>query len=163
MLYFAYGSNMSTSRLRARVPSAQCVGVAELAGHRLEFHKVGMDGSAKCDASGTGSDDDVVIGVVFRIDEREKPLLDEFEGLGRGYREKQVSVLARSEERLDAFTYCATWIDDSLRPFDWYRQHVLRGAAEHGLPDPYVRRIMAIGSVSDPDMARSATETAMYR
>jgi hypothetical protein len=55
MLYFAYGSNMSVSRLVARTPSAQPLGRCALRGHQLRFHKVGGDGSAKCDAFHTGN------------------------------------------------------------------------------------------------------------
>ena len=50
MLYFAYGSNLSSARMAARVPSARVVARAQLPGHALRFHKVGRDGSAKCDA-----------------------------------------------------------------------------------------------------------------
>ena len=53
--------------------------------HRLEFHKVGRDGSAKCDAFETGNPDDSVIGVVFDIHTAEKNYLDQAEGLGVGY------------------------------------------------------------------------------
>ena len=49
LLYFAYGSNMSSVRLRARVNSAQPLGVARLPGHRLRWHMHSLDGSGKCD------------------------------------------------------------------------------------------------------------------
>lgn len=50
ILYFAYGSNMSSARLRARVPSCRPIGIAFLPGHELRFHKRSKDGSGKCDA-----------------------------------------------------------------------------------------------------------------
>src|SRR5438128_1900656 len=49
MLYFAYGSNMLTQRLKARVPSASPKTVAVLFDHGLRFHKRSQDGSGKCD------------------------------------------------------------------------------------------------------------------
>lgn len=162
MLYFAYGSNMSTPRLAARLDVMERVDVAELAGHRLAFHKRGADGSAKCDAFCTGAPADAVIGVVFRIDAREKPLLDGVEGLGSGYDQKQVRVTARQGGQLDAFLYYATHIDGALRPFAWYKRHVLHGAHEHGLPADYIRGIEAIDSMADPDAGRHATETSIY-
>jgi gamma-glutamylcyclotransferase (GGCT)/AIG2-like uncharacterized protein YtfP len=162
MLYFAYGSNMSTARLRARLTLLpRYVGVAFLLGYRLVFHKVGMDGSAKCDALCTDVAGDVVFGVLFRIDADEKPLLDACEG--SGYAERQVQLFVRSGQQVSAFTYCATHIDDGLKPFDWYRQHVLCGAVEHGLPDYYIQRIAAVDAVADPDTARRAREMAIYR
>ncbi len=55
MLYFSYGSNMSSRRLLSRVPSARFITSASLPGHALHFHKKGLDGSAKCDAYETKS------------------------------------------------------------------------------------------------------------
>ena len=40
LLYFAYGSNLSTPRLRARVPSARKLESAVLTHHRLVFHNL---------------------------------------------------------------------------------------------------------------------------
>lgn len=55
MKYFAYGSNMSLLRLWQRVPSAVRIGVFTLQGHQLRFHKLGKDGSGKCDAYQTNN------------------------------------------------------------------------------------------------------------
>ena len=151
ILYFAYGSNMSTRRLVARVPSAKAISVAMLRGHRLEFHKIGKDGSAKCDIASTSDLTDVVYGVVFAIPHSEKSMLDGIEGLGYGYAEKDVVVVSENGEVFEAVTYCATNIDASLKPRDWYVEHVLRGAREHGLPVEYIREIEAIESIPDPE------------
>src|SRR5438552_200988 len=63
VLYFAYGSNMAIERLKARVPSAELVCIADLAGHQLKFHKRSKrDQSGKCDAAYTGSPQDKVTG-----------------------------------------------------------------------------------------------------
>ena len=66
-------------------------------------------------------------GVVFEISLSEKPALDKKEGLGSGYDEKYVTVVSASGEEYEAVTYYATNIDDSLKPCDWYKEHVLRG------------------------------------
>ena len=49
MRYFAYGSNMSSRRLRERMPGARAESRAILPCHRLAWHKIGKDGSGKCD------------------------------------------------------------------------------------------------------------------
>lgn len=77
MRYFSYGSNMSLPRLRARAPSAQFVAVARLPGQLLKFHKVGKDGTGKCDALFTGNRSDRVLGVVYDIAVTDKARLDE--------------------------------------------------------------------------------------
>jgi gamma-glutamylcyclotransferase len=75
---------MCSGRLKARI-SCKVVTIGRLAGHRLSFQKVSKDGSSKCDAFRTGSEADVVWGVVFEIPAQEKPKLDRVEGLGSGY------------------------------------------------------------------------------
>lgn len=160
ILYFAYGSNMSTRRLVARVPSATVVSVAELRGHRLAFHKIGKDGSAKCDAASTSDPHDIVYGVVFFIPLSEKAMLDKIECLGRGYEEKEIGLLSETGVAFQTVTYYATNIDASLKPRDWYVEHVLRGAREHRLPTDYISRIEAIESIPDPENYK--TEMAIY-
>lgn len=163
MLYFAYGSNMSSVRLRARVPSAVARGIAGLPGHRLVFHKTGrLDGTAKCDAMETGNPCDRVFGVLFEIDPQHRPLLDHAEGLGSGYEHKIVTV-QMDNSRYEAFTYYATITDASLRPLHWYRQHVLHGALEYGLPPEYIEAIRRVESIPDQDAARQESELALYR
>lgn len=163
MLYFAYGSNMSSSRLLARVPSARKLGTGMLHAHQLCFHKVGRDGSAKCDARETGNSDHVVHGVLFIIEPEDRSALDEVEGVGRGYEVKDVTVRMFDDQELTAFTYYATHVDVSLRPFDWYRQHVIYGAAEHNLPDAYQQYIRLIESIPDSDAQRRERELSVYR
>lgn len=161
MLCFCYGSNMSERRLQARVPSARFVAVAELPTHRLRFHKAAMDGSAKCDAEETGDPEDRVMGVVYEIADNEKPDLDRHEALGRGYDEKQVELIT-GESALGAWMYYATRINDSLKPFHWYKDHVLIGARENGLPADYIVQIEAVISIDDPRPGRHERELAIY-
>lgn len=163
MLYFAYGSNMSLRRLRQRAASAHPVTVATLYGHGLRFHKVGQDGSGKCDACVTGAENDTVIGVVFDIEDSDKTILDAVEGLGHGYGEKTVGLLTPAGQRLQALTYYALAVDPTLRPFDWYKQHVLKGAIEAGLPREYIDSVIhAAESIDDDDRLRHAAELAIY-
>jgi gamma-glutamylcyclotransferase len=163
MRYFAYGSNMSHLRLVQRTPSARRLGVAELVGHRLRFHKVGhLDGSGKCDAEHTGHDGDRVIGVVYEIDEHEKSLLDHYEGVGKGYEVEQVSVTFGNGALCSAFIYIATHTDPSVKPFHWYKQHVTRGARENSLPPDYIEMLEGVSTIDDPDPQRHARETALY-
>lgn len=163
LLYFAYGSNMSTPRLVSRVPSANVVATASLEGHRLRFHKKSITGSGKCDIENTKNPEDLVWGIVFEILETEKPLLDVKEGLGEGYDDKWVSVVKGDGEVIDVFTYYATIIDSSLKPFSWYKEHVLRGAEEHSLPSEYIKTIQAVESFPDPDLNNHEDELSIYR
>jgi gamma-glutamylcyclotransferase len=149
MNYFAYGSNMSLKRLRQRVPSARKVGVFSLPGYQLRFHKVGKDGSAKCNAFFTGDQLDGVQGVVFTLDLNEIALLDTVEGLGRGYEKQHVRVLSASGDEVEAFTYIATNINDALLPFSWYRHHVLTGARDANLSPDYLAKIERVETIRE--------------
>lgn len=154
-LNFAYGSNMSTGRLRKRVGSACPRGIGQLKGHALRWHKRSSDDSGKCDAEATGMNCDVVWGVLFEISRAEKSCLDKAEGLHHGYEEKEVAIVT-CHGSVKALIYYATDIDRSLRPYHWYKAFVVSGAREHSLPESYVRDLEGVHSVPDPDANRAA-------
>lgn len=153
--YFAYGSNMLTRRITAkeRARSATPWGTGYLVGRRLTFDKLGRDGSGKCDAELTGRNSDRVYGVLYEISADDKTALDRVEGLGRGYKEERIEVVAHVGA-VTAITYIATQKERLLRPFHWYKAVTVAGALEHGLPVDYVKRLRAVESVEDPDHKR---------
>ncbi len=162
MLYFSYGSNMSIKRFKRRVSSARFVTVARLYGHVLRFHKIGMDGSGKCDAFETGRPEDLIYGVVYDMEESDKPELDRKEDLGRGYQEKTVKVVSNDLGILHVITYYAIRIDPDMQPFHWYKEHVIMGATENGLPEEYISTILEVDSVEDPENIRYQKEMVIY-
>lgn len=159
MFYFAYGSNMSLRRLNARIKSAEFVAVAKLDNHALKFQKKGADGSAKCDAATIANG--FMFGVVYAISRADKVKLDRFEGLGTGYAEKRVVVHA-AQQSYPVYLYVATDIDRNLKPFHWYKQHVLMGARENALPGSYIQKIEWVDSVNDPEPQRHIRELSIY-
>jgi gamma-glutamylcyclotransferase len=161
ILYFGYGSNMCTGRLRSRVPSACPLSVARLKGHSLRFHKQSKDGSGKADAYRTGDNRNYVWGIVFEVDPAEKGKLDEVEGLRQGYEEKTVTVSVPMMQDRKAFMYYATAIDAHLKPYTWYLRFVLDGARQHRLPSGYIAKIKAVSSIRDLDRNREAKEMAV--
>jgi len=161
--YFAYGSNMSVSRLSARVQITRLLGVGTLSRHVLRWHKRSKDRSAKCDAFFTGNPENRVFGVLYQIDDSQKSRLDRAEGLGHGYLVKAERIESNNEI-VHAVLYVATpeFIDESLKPYDWYKDHVLLGAREHGLPNHYVKRIEAVHAIPDPDAERADRERSIH-
>jgi len=154
MHYFAYGSNLSTARFKARLPAAQLFAKARLPGYELRFHKVSTDGSGKCDIVPSSAPGAVVHGVVYRISPEERQTLDRIEGVGVGYRACTLSVLTSDDRTMEVLTYRATRVDGALRPYSWYHAFVLAGATEHGFPDDYLKSIRSIPVITDPDRAR---------
>lgn len=163
IFYFAYGSNMSVERLATRVNTMEKVCIAILSGYSLKFHKVSKkDGSGKCDAAYTGNPSDKVYGVLCSVRIDELAALDRFEGRGYGYERKQVVLISESGETFNAESYIATNVNPNLRPYSWYKEHVLRGAQANGLPEEYVAMIEAVVTDEDPDKERHARELAIY-
>ena len=161
-VYFAYGSNMSTVRLRERMPSCKPLGVATLPGHTLRFHKQSQDESGKCNAFAAG-DDQSVVGVLFSFDPVERAKLDKAEGVGKGYEHATVTVINDKGHRRKVLTYLASpnAIDDSLAPYSWYKDFVLAGCTEHGLPTDYVTAcVQSVEAIADPNRGRDAKERA---
>lgn len=163
MLYFAYGSNMSAPRLRERVYITSVVGVATLVDHELQFNKQGEDGSAKCNIDLAIDRDASVLGVVFDLPESEKRALDRFEGVGQGYEVRTVTVTLVEGQAIEVFTYWATRKDPSLKPYHWYKHHVLHGARTAGLCDHYIAQIEAVESIEDPNADRHRLQMDIYR
>ncbi|MDJ0848111.1 MAG: gamma-glutamylcyclotransferase family protein [Myxococcota bacterium] len=132
-LYFAYGSNLSTPRLRGRVESAVVVGPAVLRGRRLTTDKRGRDGSGKANLVPDRVGE--VWGVVYAIRDEHWPALDACEA---GYERLRVGVHTE-RERVLAWTYVSQKLAEDPVPFSWYKRLIVEGAREHGLPGPWLR------------------------
>ena len=155
IFYYAYGSNLHPARLGARIPSSQLLGVAEISGYELLFHKRGADRSAKCNALYSGNPEHRLLGALFSMKAHEKPILDEIEGAG--YVVSEVIVQHDGAEH-QAFMYVAEqqYIDDSLVPYQWYKDFVCLGAQFLSFPDHYVRELIDVEAVVDVDAERHA-------
>jgi hypothetical protein len=110
---------MLLDRIKKRVPSARALGVATLGGYALRFNKLSKDGSAKANIVPSADPRAVVYGVLYDLDEDERPGLDRAEGLGKGYQIRRVWVSrVGAEANEEAFTYIAApeAIRDDLPP-----------------------------------------------
>lgn len=153
LYYFAYGSNLLTVRIRARIPSARIETAAALAGFRMVFNKRGADGSAKCNIL-PGDESDAVHGVIWRISVAEKAALDAVEGPAYYTWWHMLPAAGRD---YPVFTYVTRpgMTADDRKPYDWYRAFVIAGAREHRLPPEYVDTLHSVTDMPDPDEARA--------
>lgn len=161
--YFAYGSNMYFRRLRSRTPSANRLHIGYVEGYRLTFNKKSSDGSGKCDCEKIDDATMRVFGVVYQINETDRHCLNNAEGLGKGYDDKEVTIIPiDGSESLVAVTFVATNKRDDLKPYDWYKEFVLRGAKENNLPQDYISTfIMSVDAEIDKDTARAEKNWAI--
>lgn len=125
--------------------SARLLGTARVEGYGLHFHKRSVDDSAKCSIAAPGSG---IYVAVYELSRADKSVLDGIEGVGAGYEEGVIAV--------PGFDRCATYVaepdyvDESMHPYDWYRELVLLGCRYHRFPDEYVASIAAINPIPDP-------------
>ena len=140
MNIFCYGSNMNTERITERCSSSRFISRAKVNGWKLLFNKRSKDKSGKANLIYTG-DTSLVWGVIFDISEDQKPLLDKAEGLGKGYDEYKLIVINDLGEEIECVCYIATdekYLDNNLKPYDWYKEYCLIGAKQHNLPEDYI-------------------------
>ena len=161
MKYFAYGSNMLTRRLTdpSRAPSAAACGIAVASGFVVRFHKMGADGSGKCTLIVRTGESVMAYGVLYEVDDADCARLDRVEGVhAEGYVRHSLQLRLADNRTVKAMTYVAgaRYVDASRVPFDWYRDLVVVGATEHGLPASYIEELMRAPAVPDPDPARAA-------
>lgn len=160
MKIFAYGSNMYSKRLNNRIKSAKFVAKGFVKQHKIAFHKTSKDGSGKADCHFSGSDQDKTWGVIFEIDDYEKPILDKYEGIGNGYNEKTVTVVC-GDKSYKAQIYIADDknTDSYLKPYDWYLEYLIKGAEEFCLPLSYIENVLKkVAVINDSDTERRKKE-----
>lgn len=141
-LYFAYGSNMSSSQLNAWGTPHRALGPAELPDHRLAFLRRSVRWKAGA-ADIVPTDGESVWGVLWELPFGAAEL-DVKESAGVGYRRRTVKVLLDGAP-VKAMAYEV--IDKApteLQPRREYVQLMVDGAREHGLPDAWLRRLHAI-------------------
>ncbi len=162
--YLAYGSNLHPVRLGQRIASAVPMAPIELRGERIAFNKLGRDGSAKCSLVAVPGSCVSVWAALYQMEAADTTVLDEHEGLGRGYDKSWISILhGRSE--VTAFTYRAaeSHVTDAGEPFKWYRNLVLLGGRYFNFPPSYLQAIAEVPAVEDPDQVRSALNQRLIR
>jgi len=158
--YFAYGSNMLSSRLLARCTSAQVIGPG-IARHRdIEFSKKSIDGSGKATLI-TKSEAIHTPGVLFEINEKDLDALDRFEGAGNGYDRLDDFSVETKDGVLKTTTYLASQRHSLLVPYDWYLALIVAGVLEHDLKTAHAKRLRTAVCKPDQNLARKSRSTAL--
>lgn len=140
--YFGFGSNLNKSRLHIHCPSAQFLTIAELPHFRLSF----TIRSENTWQGGVGdiqpSSDESVWGALWLIDGEDSEELDKQEGVFRtppAYQRKNVQVRTPADDLITCRTYQV--VSPNLAGYSpslTYKETMLKGAKEIGLPDYYI-------------------------
>ncbi|KAI0975227.1 hypothetical protein F4678DRAFT_419675 [Xylaria arbuscula] len=111
-LYFAYGSNLSTTQMQQRCPQSTAIGLARLTDwtwiiNQRGYANIVLERPLTADEKGTksitsdGHDPSTdpgaeVYGLVYRLHPDDEPTLDRYEGVGYAY-EKWTATIPRTE------------------------------------------------------------------
>lgn len=161
MKLFAYGSNMLLERIKVRAPDAVRVDIGHISGMDFEYNKIGRrkNGTHSGKANMETCEGGVVWGVIYSMPD------DQFETINvleKGYSPMDVLIQSEANGKIHCKTFVAEDVntDESLRPYHWYKDLVLAGAAQNGLPVDYIHQIVEITSDPDPggDKYRDARE-----
>ncbi|KAM9385530.1 gamma-glutamylcyclotransferase-like [Pholidichthys leucotaenia] len=145
-LYFAFGSNLLKERLQLANPSATFHTTGRLENYRLNFglwsphvNNRWRGGVATIDFY-TGAE---VWGVIWTLKNEHLESLDNQEGVPRG----MYSPLEVSVETDNGTMLCRTYQMNNFHAFPpspQYKQVMLMGAGQNGLPENYVKMLEAV-------------------
>lgn len=129
MHYFAYGSNLSTKRMRGRCPDSQPKFTATLPNYRLIF--VGWSRTWRGGvASIKPFRGDRVLGAVYEVSEKCLGRLDSYE---TGYNRLNVTVFDEDGQPVEAVTYIKSVPSEETRPSAEYLSMMQQGYRDWGL------------------------------
>ena len=103
-LYFAYGSNLLTDRIRINNPSALARGVARLSNYKLEFNSISKKWGGAVATINPDKNEDVW-GVLWELDIIHMATLDKQEGVPKVYNRKNIEVEMVDGTKVQAITY----------------------------------------------------------
>jgi hypothetical protein len=119
--YFAYGFNLDQKNLCKRIGRKIKSNFAILPGYKILFN-VRSKFNDKSFANIEASKDDMVLGALYRLSEKEMKILDEYEDVDLGsYRRIKVDVL--SDSVVKCWTYICDdeyWLTEDLEPTSEY-------------------------------------------
>ncbi|ADE19958.1 gamma-glutamylcyclotransferase family protein [Mycoplasma crocodyli] len=126
--YLAYGSNLSTKHMKSICPSAQFVKTLNLLGFKLEFRGREQNNGYLTIAD---SENGYVRSVIYLIDKKDLPKLDEYEDYPNLY-EKEEFELKIDDVSRDVLTYIMKDNFKHYYPSKEYLEILHEGYKEHG-------------------------------
>lgn len=138
--YFGYGSNMSSAMMQEWCPNHRLIGKAELVDWKLAFTRLSQRWGAGV-ADIVEVKNSVVWGGLYEISESDLNALDKKEGNGKNYQRIECDAVA-DRQSYHAFSYVVIDKASNAIPTSIaYRDTILQGARELGLPDDYISKI----------------------
>jgi gamma-glutamylcyclotransferase (GGCT)/AIG2-like uncharacterized protein YtfP len=133
MLYFAYGTNISSQRMKERCKYFKKISLAKLFGYQFIFNQRGVATVVKKPGS-------TVWGVLYDIDKDALNALDGFEGYPVRYDRKKVEVRDKKDNTFNAIMYIDYRSQEGVaRPE--HKKIILKCHQDDGFPEKYINDI----------------------
>ena len=140
--YFAYGSNLSTRRMKKLVGSWEDARRALLRGYKMGFYAYSPHwGCGVLDLEEDPSS--IVYGAVYLVSEDAARTLDRYEGVPTVSRRLHVTVEAEGMGRIEAYTYTHVNKRRFVQPAKHYLDSVLSGLREWGY-DSVAKEVLSL-------------------
>lgn len=140
MLYFAYGSNMSSGQMETVDRDAEFIGIARLRDHKLQFD-LPSNKWRGCVADIVPDDECEVWGVVYEVSDEGVHALDRKEAVDLGRYERTLVSLLIDGKSFECLTYRVKTPQRPCRPSVEYLYVIVSGAREKRLPAEYIRAL----------------------
>ena len=109
-LYFAYGSNLLTDRIRINNPSARVRSIALLRNHKLDFNNLSKKWGGAV-ATIIPHKEELVWGVLWELDMEHQATLDKQEGVPKVYNRKEIEVKRLQKKELIQCVKCIVQVE----------------------------------------------------
>ena len=130
--YFGYGSNLSKEQMAIRCPDSNYVSSGKLFGYSWLINTRGY-------ASIKPSKDDIVLGEIFSLSQKDVDYLDIYENVDDGMYIKSTLSIETSNGPIDCLVYIAS--DNNLgSPQEEYIHRINSGIKSANLPADYVQK-----------------------
>ena len=142
MLYFAYGSNLSTKYVRNYTPSATFVRRALLPNFHIEFRRYSdnLKGGISTIIEAPGK---MVHGVIYEVDSKEIEALDILEKVPLGvYKREGFEVLGEDGKWYKADLYRVVKPEGPYTPAKKYVGWMVEGMKEHDIEPAYAKKFV---------------------
>lgn len=139
-LYFAYGSNVDSERMKGRSVNFESSEAAVLEDYELNFHKRSKKFFDRGFANVSPAKGKHVEGVLYQLSEEDILKLDKFEGCPLHYERVTLPVVLKTGiVPAQVYVAKAEWIVEGLKPTREYLNHLLKG--ERFFTGPYFDRL----------------------
>ena len=130
--YFGYGSNLSKEQMAIRCPDSKYVTSGKLLGYSWLINTRGY-------ASIKPATDDIVLGEIFSLSQKDVDYLDIYENVDDGMYIKSTLSIETSSGPIDCLVYIAS--DNNLgSPQEEYIDRINSGIKSANLPAEYVQK-----------------------